>query len=155
MFGRIRVYLIMFAAFAAFAGVAYWYYQDTQKAMRQYAENQAKLETALSTQQQAYDALVADIKLMQETQEQLLQDFARSRQLTQSLETLFNEDSQGNPRDFDTLAAQESDFVTEQLNTGTHEVFECFEELTGNESNSSDDKIYIDCFNDASTNSMQ
>ena len=146
MFGRIRVYLIMFAAFAAFAGVAYWYYQDTQKAMRQYAENQARLQTALETQTQAYEQLQRDMILLQETQQQLQQDFIRSRELTKSLETLFRQDSEGNPRDFGTLAAENPELVTEELNTGTREVFECFEQLSGN-GNNNGDKKYIDCFN--------
>mgnify|MGYP000492026073 CR=1 FL=1 len=40
----------MFTAFAMFAGVAYWYYVDTQKALAVAAANQAKLETSLSIQ---------------------------------------------------------------------------------------------------------
>jgi Tfp pilus assembly protein PilO len=146
MFGRIRVYLIMFAAFAAFAGVAYWYYLDTQQSLKQYAENQAKLEQALQAQTQAFEKLQRDMLLMQETQEQLQEDFLQSRELTKSLETLFNTDADGNPRDFDDLAAQDPDLVTEELNTGTQEVFECFEQLSRNQNNGGNKK-YINCFN--------
>ena len=53
MFTKLKVYIIMFAAFAMFAGVAYWYYQDSQAALKQYAENQAKLETSLTIQKSA------------------------------------------------------------------------------------------------------
>ena len=52
MFGKLKVYLIMFSAFAMFAGVAYWYYTDTQKALAAAAANQAKLETSLSIQKE-------------------------------------------------------------------------------------------------------
>lgn len=135
----------MFAAFAAFAGVAYWYYQDTQKAMRQYAENQAKLETALSTQTAAFEQLQRDMVLLQETQRKLQEDFIKSRELTKSLETLFKEGTEANPKDFNALAAENPELVTEELNTGTREVFECFEQLTGNGDNNGSKK-YIDCF---------
>ena len=145
MFSRLRVYLIMFAAFAAFAGVAYWYYQDTQAALRQYAENQAKLETALATQTEAFEQLQRDMVLMQQTQEKLQEEFVRSRQLIKSLETLFNEDAEGDDRDFGDLAAENPELVTEELNTGTQEVFECFEQLSRNQNNG-DNKKYIDCF---------
>ncbi len=155
MFGRLKVYIIMFSVFAMFAGVAYWYYQDTQAAMKQYAANQAKLESALQTQAAAYEALQRDMELMQKTQQELADKFAESRKLTASLETLFKEDSKGNPRDFGTLAAEDPEFVTEELNTGTREVFECFEQLSGNEE-SIDDKTYIDCFgNTDNDNSLQ
>ena len=135
----------MFAAFAAFAGAAYWYYQDTQKALRVAAENQAKLETALTTQTQAFEQLQKDMVLLQETQEKLQRDFIESRELTKSLETLFNEGTEANPKDFNTLAAEQSELVTEELNTGTREVFECFEQLSGNIKDNGNKK-YIDCF---------
>lgn len=155
MFARIRVYLIMFAAFATFAGVFYWYYQDSQKALKVYAENQAKLETALATQQAAYDSLRSDLELLQKTQTELLARFEDSRRLTAALETLFDKDSSGNPRDFGELAAENPELVTEELNTGTQEVFNCFEQLSGGRGDSNDTK-YIDCFdNSNSTNSMQ
>lgn len=135
----------MFAAFAAFAGVAYWYYQDSQAALKQYAENQAKLELALSTQSQAMESLQSDLALLQQVQTQLITSFADSRELTKSLETLFNKDSEGNPRDFSVLSAEQPDLVTKELNKGTREVFECFENLSGNNKNGNDQE-YIDCF---------
>ncbi|MDA9302616.1 hypothetical protein N8072_00640 [bacterium] len=145
---KLKVYLIMFAAFAAFAGVAYWYYQDSQAALKQYAENQAKLELALTTQAQAMESLKSDLALMQEVQQNLITAFSNSRELTKSLETLFNEDSDGNPRDFSVLSAEQPELVTKELNRGTHEVFECFENLSGNERNGTDQE-YIDCFDNS------
>ena len=138
----------MFAAFAAFAGVAYWYYQDSQAALKQYAENQAKLELALSTQSQAMESLQSDLALLQQVQTQLITSFADSRELTKSLETLFNKDSEGNPRDFSVLSAEQPDLVTKELNKGTREVFECFENLSGNNKNGNDQE-YIDCFSNS------
>ena len=65
MLARLKVYIIMFAAFALFAGAAYWYYQDTQKALKTYAENQGKLESAIQTQAEANNALRNDIVKVQ------------------------------------------------------------------------------------------
>ena len=48
MLAKLKVYIIMFAAFALFAGAAYWYYMDTQKALRTYAENQGKTGVSYS-----------------------------------------------------------------------------------------------------------
>jgi len=143
---RLRVYIIMVALFGALLGIFYWYYQDSQKALKVYAENQANLETALATQKAATEQLQRDILLMQELQQDLVEKFERSRDLTKSLETLFNKDSDGNIRDFGELAEKNPDIVTEELNTGTREVFECFEQLSKNMSENNGEQKYIDCF---------
>ena len=51
----------MSLAFCPSPGVAYWYYQDTQKALRVYAENPGKLQGAIQTQQAANEALRTDL----------------------------------------------------------------------------------------------
>ena len=81
-----------------------------------------------------------------ELQQDLVEKFERSRDLTKSLETLFNKDSDGNIRDFGELAEKNPDIVTEELNTGTREVFECFEQLSKNTSENNGEQKYIDCF---------
>ena len=60
IFGRLKVYFIMFAAFAVFDRVAYWYYQNTQKQIIAYAKNQATLETSIELQKQTTLALQND-----------------------------------------------------------------------------------------------
>jgi cell division protein FtsX len=66
---RFRVYIIMIALFSAILGIFYWYYQDSQKALKQYAENQSKLEVALQTQIQVTEKLQQDLILMQQLQQ--------------------------------------------------------------------------------------
>ena len=78
----------MFAAFSVFAGIAYWYYQDTQEAMRVYAANQAKLEQSLETQIQATQALQRDLRVMNETLVTLNDEFAASRKRVNELEEI-------------------------------------------------------------------
>ena len=121
----------MFAAFAMFAGVAYWYYQDSQAALKQYAENQAKLETSLTIQKSATESLQKSLKVMSETLTQLNEDFAESRQKTIELETMFNQDKQGNKRDFGELTIEAPDYIEGQINKGSDEVFRCVELLSG------------------------
>lgn len=140
----------MIALFSAILGIFYWYYQDSQKALKQYAENQSKLEVALQTQIQVTEKLQQDLILMQQLQQELQTKFDQSRDLTKSLELLFNKDADGNIRDFGELAEKNPDIVTEELNRGTREVFECFELLTnGRENGEKNDKKYIDCFPDS------
>ena len=104
---RLKVYFIMFIAFAIFGGIAYLYYTKTQAAMLQYAANAKAQEIALETQKAATESLLADIKHIQQLQTQLQKDFEESRQLTKSLETLFDKTAEGEPRDFGDLAAKE------------------------------------------------
>lgn len=149
MFTRLRVYIIMFTAFAMFAGVAYWYYKDTQKALMVAAQNQAKLETSLATQKETTAALQADIKLMTQTIQELNQQFALSRLNVKRIEQLFTQDEDGVSRDFGELTIQQPDYVEEKIQKGNDEVFRCIEILSGQEANPGelDDEEFIDCHN--------
>ena len=131
IFKRFRVYLIMFAAFATFAGVAYWYYQDTQKALQTYAQNQATLETSLLLQRQATESLQRDIVVMQSTITQLNDAFAQSRQRVNELESKFNTSANGDARDIGELAEQKPALVERVINNGTRDVNRCIELLSG------------------------
>ena len=123
----------MFAAFAAFAGVAYWYYKDTQKALATYAANQAKLETSLAIQKETTENLQADIKLMTDTIQTLNEEFAQSRLNVKELEELFTTSSDGSSRDFGKLTIEQPDYVEGRIQKGNDEVFRCIELLSGQE----------------------
>lgn len=155
MFGRLKVYLIMFAAFAAFAGVAYWYYLDTQKALRQYAENQATLEAALVSQKAATDALLRDIQVMNQTLVTLNDDFTASRNRVKTLEALLQRGTDGRDLDIGQRAAEDPAFIEEEINIGTREIFNCLEILSGMVRPNEQDPKYINCINVINNNSMQ
>ena len=121
----------MFAAFAAFAGVAYWYYVDTQKALRQYAENQGKLETAIETQAAANQALRADMANMQKAVTQLSEEFEEARQQVKDVEKLFEQGTDGRDMSVGERAVENPEYIEDVINTGTTELFRCFEILTG------------------------
>lgn len=131
MFAKLKVYLIMFAAFAAFAGVAYWYYQDTQKALRTYAENQGKLQNAVQLQEETNAALVRDLKNMQQAFTQLTTEFEEARKQVENVEKLFVQGTDGRDLSVGERAIEDPAYIQNVLNKGTTELFRCFEILTG------------------------
>ena len=131
MFAKLKVYLIMFAAFAAFAGVAYWYYQDTQAALRTYAENQGKLEGAIKQQSAANEALRSDMANMQKAFTTLSEEFEEARQQVKDVENLFKKGTDGRDMSVGERAIENPEYIEDVLNTGTTELFRCFEILTG------------------------
>lgn len=149
-FGRIiakfKIYLIMALAFAAFAGVAYWYYTDTQKALRTYAENQGKMEIALTSQKAVTESLQRDIRVMNETLNSLNTEFEESRARVSELENLLETGTDGREMKIDERAVEDPVYIEKEINTGTIELFNCFEILSGAEGNENDQK-YINCLN--------
>lgn len=121
----------MFAALSAFAGVAYWYYQDTQSAIRQYEINQVQLETALKSQRLVTTQLQENIRVMQEIIGDLNEEFSVSRERVATLESKFNQSANGTSRDFGALAASKPDSIQRIINNGTLESFRCIELLSG------------------------
>lgn len=121
----------MFAAFAAFAGVAYWYYQDTQKALRTYAENQGKLQNAVQLQEETNAALVRDLKNMQQAFTQLTTEFEEARKQVENVEKLFVQGTDGRDLSVGERAIEDPAYIQNVLNKGTTELFRCFEILTG------------------------
>jgi|TARA_R110000764_G_scaffold11639_3_gene34866 hypothetical protein len=158
MLMKLKVYIIMFAAFAMFAGLAYWYYKDTQKALQTYAQNQATLESSLSMQKQATESLRSNIKIMTETITKLNDDFADSRKNVAELQNIFTKDKDGKKRDFGELTIAEPEVIQKEINKGSDEVFRCIELLTGDKpkQGEADAQEYIDCTTSVEpTNSLQ
>lgn len=144
----------MFAAFAAFAGVAYWYYQDTQKALRTYAENQGKLEGAIATQAAANEALRNDLVNMQVAFNELNTAFEEAREQVRNVEKLFEQGTDGRDMTVGERAVEDPAYIEEQVNTGTNELFRCFEILTGAPIGDEDANAkYVKCVDSVNSNS--
>lgn len=154
LLGRAKVYLIMFAAFAVFAGVAYWYYQDSQAALKQYAENQAKLEVALATQTAATESLKADVKRMNSALTKLNREFTESRKIVSDLQIALTQDASGNVRDIGKNAIENPPAMEVELNKGTVEAFNCVEIISGNTGDYSEAE-YFNCTNGTNANGVQ
>lgn len=156
MLARFKVYIIMFAAFAAFASVAYWYYQDSQAALQRYAENQSRLQVALEQQTLTTEQLQQDISVMNEIVTDLNEDFAASREQVKELENKFNESANGDERDFGELAAKKPVLVQKIVNTATQEAFECFEQISKTTTEGVDSEEINKCLGTVDdSNSMQ
>lgn len=145
-FGKIKWYLIGAGIVVAAIYAGYYYYTDTQARLAEYAANQARLEIALTTQKAATDALRENITTMQTTVRTLNQQFADSRRTVQELERRFNETSAGAERDFGALAASKPGLVQRIVNSGTQDVFACFEQLSGANVDINSD-LYKNCDN--------
>lgn len=148
----------MFVAFSAFAGIFYWYYQDTQKALRVYAENQGKLENAIDLQQQANESLKKDIVKIQNTMVELNDAFVKSRQQVENITGLLEKGTDGRdltPGERAVENPESSIVIEDAVNTATTELFRCFEILSGSEIGDSDANTkYINCVNNADNDSM-
>lgn len=142
--GKLKVYVIMFAGFAAFAGIFYWYYQDSQAALKQYAENTAVLESALQQQKSATQSLRRDISSMQRAFTELSNQFIASRQQVSNLKNLLENGTDGRDLDLGSRASETPALIEEILNQGTDELFNCFELITGT-IGEANDQDYIDC----------
>ena len=119
MLAKLKVYIIMFAAFALFAGAAYWYYMDTQKAF-----------TELST------------------------EFEEARQQVRDVEKLFEEGTDGRDLTVGDRAIENPEYIQGVLNTGTTELFRCFEILTGAPLGDKDAQAkFVKCSDDANSSS--
>jgi len=143
----------MFVAFSVFAGIAYWYYQDSQAALKQYAENQAKLEMALVTQKQATEALKADVARMNNTLTTLNREFIASRRVVADIQIALGKNSDGSIRDIGKNAIENPTAMEVELNKGTKEAFDCVEIISGKTGDYSEAE-YFNCINGTDTDSM-
>lgn len=152
--GKLKVYVIMFAGFAVFAGAFYWYYQDSQAALKQYAANNANLKVALEQQSLATESLRQDINKIQSAFNELNNKFNQSRQQVANLQDLLENGNDGRDLDLGDRAVESPEVIENILNQGTEELFNCFELITGNIGEVNDQE-YVDCISTDKPNSLQ
>lgn len=157
LFTRTRLYLIAGSLAAAVVGMLYFYYTDTQSRLANYAATQEVLQSNIEIQRTTITVLRDDISRINEIIGNLNTEFSRSRERVQELENKFRQSSNGDQRDFGELAAEKPGLVQKIVNTGTQEVFRCFELLSGDsaESQERQNEKFIDCINDDSTDIVQ
>lgn len=103
----------------------YWYYTDTQKRMTILIENNAKLEIAVATNEQAIESLQAN--------------YAAAQEETRRINTAYTEIRRQNNRlseklkdvDLSLLAAERPNSIERAINRGTANAGRCFEILSG------------------------
>lgn len=148
----IKLALVFFLLSAGMAGAGYWYYNDTQERIAILNENNAKLETAVQTNEQALEAQRASFAAMQIENERLNAQFKEISDRNRALENRLSRHDIGASM----LAKPEA---TERvLNGGSANALRCIEIASGSPltekelSATKPSEINPECWRDANPN---
>ena len=119
----------MFLVMCAMGGIGYWYYNDTQARIAILNENNAKLEIAVETNEQALESLQADYASAQNEISSLNNAYTAIRRQNQKLADKLQE------IDLTAAAIANADGIERAVNRGTENAGRCFELLSGAELN--------------------
>lgn len=119
----------------------YLYYKDTQKRMAILIENNAQLEIAVATNEQAIASLQADYAAAQAENQRINVEYAEIRRQNNRLSSRLSE------IDLGLIAAEKPDSIERAVNRGTVNAGRCFEILSGSpltetESNATDGESF-------------
>ena len=117
----------MFLIMCAMGGIGYWYYNDTQERMAILQENNAKLEIAVETNEQALESLQADYANAQDEIASLNNAYTAIRRQNQKLADKLQE------IDLTAAAIANAEGIERAVNRGTENAGRCFELLSGAE----------------------
>jgi septal ring factor EnvC (AmiA/AmiB activator) len=118
---------VMFLIMCAMGGIGYWYYNDTQERMAILQENNAKLEIAVATNEQALESLQADYASAQNEIASLNDAYTAIRRQNQQLADKLQE------IDLTAAAIANAEGIERAVNRGTENAGRCFELLSGAE----------------------
>ena len=103
----------------------YWYYTDTQKRMAILVENNAQLEVAVATNEEAIASLQADYAAAQAETARINAEYTEIRRQNNRLASRLSE------IDLGLIAAEKPDSIERAVNRGTVNTGRCFEILSG------------------------
>jgi len=118
---------VMFLIMCAMGGIGYWYYNDTQERMAILQENNAKLEIAVATNEQALESLQADYASAQNEIASLNDAYTAIRRQNQQLADKLQQ------IDLTAAAIANAEGIERAVNRGTENAGRCFELLSGAE----------------------
>ena len=118
---------VMFLIMLAMGGIGYWYYNDTQARMAILQENNAKLEIAVATNEEALESLQADYASAQNEIASLNDAYTAIRRQNQRLADKQQE------IDLTAAAIANAEGIERAVNRGTYNAGRCFELLSGAE----------------------
>jgi septal ring factor EnvC (AmiA/AmiB activator) len=118
---------VMFLIMCAMGGIGYWYYNDTQERMAILQENNAKLEIAVATNEEALESLQADYASAQNEIASLNDAYTAIRRQNQRLADKLQE------IDLTAAAIANAEGIERAVNRGTENAGRCFELLSGAE----------------------
>jgi len=147
-----KLALVMFVLMCAMGGGVYWYYNDTQERIAILTENNAKLETAVQTNQEALASQRASFEAMQVENQKLQQQFQEISDRNRSLENRLSR------HDIGASAVAKPGLTEKILNNATKNAQRCMEihsgaELTQKELEATKpSEINPECWRDANPN---
>jgi len=118
---------VMFLIMCAMGGIGYWYYNDTQQRMAILQENNAKLEIAVATNEEALESLQADYASAQNEIASLNDAYTAIRRQNQRLADKLQE------IDLTAAAIANAEGIERAVNRGSENAGRCFELLSGAE----------------------
>jgi len=118
---------VMFLIMLAMGGIGYWYYNDTQERMAILQENNAKLEIAVATNEEALESLQADYASAQNEIASLNDAYTAIRRQNQRLADKLQE------IDLTAAAIANAEGIERAVNRGSENAGRCFELLSGAE----------------------
>ena len=132
---------ILFIIIMTMGGIGYWYYTDTQKTIAILTENNAKLEMAVATNEEALKSMQQDYAAIAEENKKINAAYAEIRRQNNRLSEKLAD------MDLGLLAAEKPESIERAVNRGTINAGRCFEllsgaELTEIEKNAKDDVTF-------------
>jgi hypothetical protein len=117
--------LIMGAVMATMSSGFYLYYQDTQKKMAVLVQNNARLETAVQTNEETISSLQADYARANAEVNRINNEFQRIREQNRELSNKLAR------HDLGVLGSEKPELVQRIINGASEKVGRCFELLSG------------------------
>jgi len=116
---------LLLIVIAVMGGIGYWYYTDTQARMAVLQENNAKLEIAVQTNEQALESLQADYARVNTELSQINEAYTQIRRQNQELANKLEK------IDLTAAALANPEGIERAVNRGTENAGRCFEILSG------------------------
>jgi chromosome segregation ATPase len=116
---------LLLVVIAVMAGIGYWYYTDTQERIAILQENNAKLEIAVQTNEQALESLQADYAAAQIELTKINEAYAEIRRQNDRLANKLAD------MDLGLLAQERPESMERAVDRGTINANRCFEILSG------------------------
>ena len=147
-----KLALVMFVLMCAMGGGVYWYYNDTQERIAILTENNAKLETAVQTNEEALASQQASFKAMQAENSRLQTQFQEINDRNRALENRLSR------HDIGAAAVAKPGLTEKVLNNATKNAQRCMEIFSGaplteaEKSATKPSEINPECWRDANPN---
>tara|TARA_B100000683_G_scaffold147215_1_gene142717 strand:- start:1898 stop:2395 length:498 start_codon:yes stop_codon:yes gene_type:complete len=122
-----KLALVMFVLMCAMGGGVYWYYNDTQEKIKILTENNAKLESAVETNEQALKAQTAAFESMQKQNAKLQKEWTEINNRNRSLENRLSR------HDIGASGVAKPSLTEKVLNNATKNAQRCLEIFSGSQ----------------------